>query len=97
QHRGVAVRFDAEDAAVTVLADRETPVRIERQSVRARLMEATDVDARVAALGPKQSHCAVWSPAVDRVRVGRAEQKRSLLRPDRALGELEAAGNLLEP
>src|SRR5206468_6460018 len=79
-----------------VLADREAALGIEGQPVRARLVVAADVDAGVAALRAKDGD-ALGRPAVDRVRVRRAEEQGAFTRPDRAFGELEAAGDPFEP
>ena len=96
QHRDVAVRVDADDAPVAVLADRQQPGGREREAVRAGLVVAADVRAGVSALGAEHGHGALL-PAVDGVRVRRAEEQRTVRGPDGALGELEAAGDALEP
>ena len=95
-HGDVAVRLDAQDAAVAVLAHDQAPVGVEGQAVGAGLVIAPDVGARVAALGAEHGHLAARVPAVDRVGVGRGEQQRAFGAPHRALGELEAAGHLLD-
>ena len=95
-HRHVAVRLDPDDTAVAVLADRQPALGVERQAVRARLVIAADVDARVAALRAEHCHAPSRVPAIDRVGVGRAEQQRAVRRPHRTLGELEPARHALE-
>jgi hypothetical protein len=83
----------AHDATVAVLADREPPLRIEREPVGARLVVATDVRAGIAALRPKDRDGPVGCQPVDRVGVRRAEEEGAVTRPDRPLGELEPAGH----
>src|SRR5438067_2512539 len=82
--------------AVAVLADGQASLWIERESVRSGLVIAADVEAAVAALGAEHGHPSGRRPAVDRIGVRRAEQQRAVTCPHRALGELEAAGDLLE-
>ena len=67
----------------------------EGQPVRAGLVVAADVRARVPALRAEHGHRAIL-PAVDRVRIRRAEQQRTVRGPDGSLRELETAGDALE-
>ena len=96
EHGDVAVRLDADDAPVPVLANGEPPVRVEGEPVGAGLGVFPDVCSGVAALGAENSDHADRVPAVDDIGVGRAEKQPAVTCPHRARGELKAMSNPFE-
>src|SRR5881628_356192 len=97
QHGQHAVLFEPRNPPVAVLVDREPPVSIQGEPVRPGLVVLADVSACVPALGPEHGDLAVGGPAVDRVRVGIAEEQVApVADPNRPFGELEAASDLLD-
>ncbi len=94
EHCLAAVRFDAHDAMVAVLVDRQSALRIQRESIRAGLPEESDIASGIAAV-LEQSPQFLRSriPRIDAVGVRIAEQQALFaLLPHRSFGELETLG-----
>src|SRR5262249_14426920 len=82
---------------IAVLVDREPALRVERESVRARLSVFADIHTAVAAMGAIDGNSFVLGPAINQVVVGIAEEQVPAVRdPHRSCREQESAGDLFD-
>src|SRR5262249_31326818 len=96
EHGFTAIAFQPDHAAIAMLIDGETSLRIEREPVRSRLPILCAVGSGVTARSAEHAERTV-AVAVNDVTIGIGEQQATAIRiehPDRAFGELEALREL---
>src|SRR5262249_12773526 len=89
EHGDIAVPFETNNPSPPVLGDRQAPLRVDRETVRAREPELSDIKSRIPTLGSEDRDAIIDGPAINQVRSEVAEEQEPLRHPHGPLERME--------